>query len=259
MAESAGLSATQPGLEPRTAERRSVRDQALAEAISATPSIQFMLDRHAAERPEAVALACSSMEGGWTRASWRSFAQGTRRVAAGLLGLGICRGDHVAILLDNRSAYECFTAYIAALRAGGVVVPLNPRSAVEELAYGLKAAECRWLIAGADTAECVRAASAKVDGLRGTVGVGGAPEGWHAWRSVAESPAELGADVAVTPDATSSILFTSGTTARPKGAVHTHGSAVATGGIVATGLALDSTDVIHHAVRSSPAPVAISA
>ena len=244
------------------ADQRSTRDQALAAAIAATPSIQFLLDRHAAQRPDAVALACASVGGNWLHVSWARFAEDTRHAAAGFRHLGIDPGDHVAVLLDNRSAYECFVAYIGLLRRGGVLVPLNPRSTAEELAYTLAAADCRWLIAAAETAGSVDAARAEARGLRGVVGVGGVPEGWADWRRIADHPAETAAEVTVTPDTMSSILFTSGTTARPKGVVHTHRTAVATGGIVTTGLGLGPEDVFHHAVpffTSSGAQFAIMA
>ncbi len=231
---------------PTAAGQCSERDQALA----AVPSVQFLLDRHAAHRPRRIALACASAAGGvWRHASWARFAEDTRRAAAGFHDLGIGPGDHVAVLLDNRSTYECFVAYLGLLRRGGVLVPLNPRSTAEELAYVLAAADCRWLIAAAETAGTVEAAQAEAPGLlRGVVGVGGVPEGWADWRHVVERPAEAAVEVAVTPDTMSAILFTSGTTARPKGAVHTQGTAVATGGIVATGLGLGPEDVLHHAV-----------
>ncbi len=246
MSERNGMTALHPGLE--AAQRRLVPDDVLARSISATPSIQSMLDRHAAERPEAIALACTSVKDGWIRANWRRFAEGSVRAASGLRRVGISTGDQVAILLDNRSAYECLTAYIAVLRVGGVVVPLNPRSTVEEITHALETADCDWLIAGAETSDRVGAASAQGSRLHGVVGIGGVPDGWHDWRSLAESPANPADEVAGTPDKVSSILFTSGTTARAKGAVHTQGSAVATGGIIATGLALGPKDVFHHAI-----------
>ena len=228
--------------------QRSAREQALAAAIKATPSIHSLLDKHATQRPDAIAFACASVEGLWVRASWARFAEDTRRIQAGFHDLGIGPGDHVAVLLDNRAAYACFAAYIGLLRRGGVLVPLNTRSTVEELAHALVAADCRWLIAASDLAATVEAARTQAPNLRGVVGVGGVPNGWADWRHIAGHRAQADAEVTVAPDMVSSILFTSGTTSRPKGVVHTHASAIATGGIFASGLELGLEDVLHHAV-----------
>jgi acyl-CoA synthetase (AMP-forming)/AMP-acid ligase II len=226
----------------------SARDRALAAAIGATPSLQSLLDAHAERRPDAVALACTSAERGWVRASWARFAEDTRRAAAGFRDLGVAPGDHVAVLLDNRSAYECFVAYLGLLRRGATLVPLNPRGTADELANALEAADCPWLVAAAETAEGVEAARAGAPGLRGVVGIGGVREDWADWRRVLAHAPDASAEAVVTPDTVSGLLFTSGTTARPKAVVHTHRTAVATGAVFAAGLGLGAGDVVHGAV-----------
>ena len=231
-----------------SAEGRSAEERALATAIDATPSIQSLLDRHARERPDACALACNSASGDWVRVSWSRLAEDSRRVAAGLRALGIEPGDHVALLLDNRSAYECFVATLGMVRCGAALVPLNTRSTEAELAYALGAADCHWLISGAEAAERVERARAELSGLRRVIGVGGAPEGWADWHEVLEHAPDPAAEAAVGPETIWSILFTSGTTARPKGAVHTHRTATATGAIYASVLGLGPGEILHHAV-----------
>jgi acyl-CoA synthetase (AMP-forming)/AMP-acid ligase II len=151
-------------------------------------------------------------------------------------------------LLDNRSAYECFVAYVGVLRRGGVLVPLNTRSTAEEIAYALEVANCRWLIAGTETAKTVEAVDPGAKSLSGIIGVGGVRNGWLDWRSIATHAPSTAAEVAVGPNTMSGILFTSGTTARAKGAMHTHRTAVATGAVFAEGLGLTAEDALHHAV-----------
>jgi acyl-CoA synthetase (AMP-forming)/AMP-acid ligase II len=114
--------------------------QALSAAIDATQSIQSLLDCHARERPDACALACCSALGDWVDVSWNRLAEDSRRAAAGLRALGVAPGDHVALLLDNRSAYECFVATLGMMRRGAVLVPLNTRSTAAELATLLRRA-----------------------------------------------------------------------------------------------------------------------
>src|SRR4051794_30455658 len=101
-----------------TAGGQSAEERALAAAIDATPSIQSLLDRHAQQRPDTCALACNSASGDWVRVSWSRLAEDSRRAAAGLRALGVGPGDHVALLLDNRGAYECFVATLGLLRRG---------------------------------------------------------------------------------------------------------------------------------------------
>ncbi|MGD9615547.1 MAG: class I adenylate-forming enzyme family protein [Alphaproteobacteria bacterium] len=244
MEDTAGATATVSA----TAYARSAEERALAAAIDATPSIQSLLDRHARERPDACALACNSASGDWLRVSWSRLAEDSRRAAAGLRALGVGPGDHVALLLDNRSAYECFVATLGMLRRGAALVPLNTRSTAAELAYALGAAECRWLIAGVEAAERVESARAEVPSLRQVIGVGGAPSGWADWHQVLEHAPDPAAEVTIGPDTVSAILFTSGTTARPKGAVHSHRTAIATGAIDAAIHGLGPGEVLHYAV-----------
>lgn len=222
-------------------------NRVLLASINTIPSIPSLLDRRALERPDAIALACASATTGWTRVSWARFAEDTRRVAAGLHELGVKGGDHVAVLLGNQNAYECFIAYGGLLRRGGVLVPLNTRSTVEELTHALEAADCQWLIAGTENVRTVEAVRSTLRRPLTIIKVGDGPEEWPDWGTVVRAPATL-MDVGDDPNRLCNILFTSGTTSRPKGVMHTHRTAVAAGAILSEGLGLRATDTLHHAV-----------
>jgi acyl-CoA synthetase (AMP-forming)/AMP-acid ligase II len=223
-------------------------ERALAAAINATQSIQWLLDHHARERPDACALACCSASGDWVDVSWSRLAEDSRRAAAGLRAIGVEPGDHVALLLDNRSAYECFVAMLGMMRRGAALVPLNTRSTAAELAHALGAADCRWLISWVEAVERVEVARAEVPGLQRVIGVGGTPASWADWREILGHAPDPTAEAAVGPDIVSGILFTSGTTARPKGAVHVHRTAIATGAVYTAILGLGPGEVLHHAI-----------
>ena len=143
---------------------------------------------------------------------------------------------------------ECFVATLGLLRRGAALVPLNTHSTEAELAYALNAADCRWLIAGAEAAERVEKARAELPGLRLVIGVGGARAGWADWHEVLDHAPDPAAEAAVGPKTVWSILFTSGTTSRPKGAVHTHRTAIATGAIYTEILGPGPGEVLHHAI-----------
>ena len=140
------------------------------------------------------------------------------RTAAGLARLGIGRGDVVALLLYN--CPEFLEAMVAAARLGAIVMPLNWRLAGEEVAYIASHAGARLVIS---EPELQPLADAARQGLPGSpaVGVGGAPPGWTAFEALREAgdgppPAE------VAPDDVHRLMYTSGTTARPKGVMITH-------------------------------------
>ncbi len=142
------------------------------------------------------------------------FAALEARVAAAsacLAGSGVGPGDAVALLAPN--AVELVVAIHAVARCGARVVPLNTRLTPGELAPQLRVARPVLLLHAEALAATARAAAAAADvptralAPRGCPACGGAPE--HAGRGPAEPGARASDDLAV--------LFTSGTTGRPKG------------------------------------------
>jgi len=89
-----------------------------------------VLALHADARPEQEALVIAGR-----RLTYRRLREETRRVAAGLLALGVRRGDHVAVCLGN--GCEWITFFYAAASIGAVTVPVNTRFKAEELRYCL--------------------------------------------------------------------------------------------------------------------------
>lgn len=133
---------------------------------------------------------------------------------------GVKKGDRVAIAMRNYP--EWIATYIGAISIGAIVVSMNAWWTPDELEYGLADSGAKVLVADQERVDRTRAAAGRL-GLA-TVGVrltGDAPDGVDPWTSVVEvgatpEPVEIEAD----DDAT--ILYTSGTTGRPKGAVSTH-------------------------------------
>jgi long-chain acyl-CoA synthetase len=133
------------------------------------------------------------------------------RAAALLAARGVGRGDRVAIQLPNVPAFADF--YFAVLRLGAVVVPVNPLLRAAESAYTLEDAEARVLIAWHEAEGPERDVAAGVEEIRIEEPFGGAVlDGFEAGDAVVE----------IDPAETAVILYTSGTTGRPKGAELTH-------------------------------------
>ena len=134
---------------------------------------------------------------------------------------GVAKGDRVAIAMRNFP--EWIITYLGALSIGAVVVSMNAWWTAEEMAYGLEDSGAKVLVVDGDRVDRSRDAATRL-GIA-TIGVRldshEAPAGVDRWEDVVV-PGAARPEVAVGPDDDATILYTSGTTGRPKGAVSTH-------------------------------------
>jgi acyl-CoA synthetase (AMP-forming)/AMP-acid ligase II len=138
--------------------------------------------------------------------------------AAGLARLGIGRGDVVAFLLYN--CPEFVEAMFAVARLGAVFMPMNWRLAGEEVAYIAGHAGAKLVISEPELAPLAEATRTSLPGTP-IVGVGGRPGEWIAFESLRDASGVVPlADVGA--DEVHRLMYTSGTTARPKGVMITH-------------------------------------
>jgi long-chain acyl-CoA synthetase len=158
-----------------------------------------------------------------------TYAEAHRRVDAIAAGLadrfGVGAGDRIAIAARNLP--EWVLAFWATIRLGAVSVPLNGWWTGPELAYALGHSGCRVVLADEERLERL---APEVDGLAALAGVVALRSGSSAAGAVplAELESDGGDPVprpAVGPEDDATILYTSGTTGRPKGAVGTHRNA----------------------------------
>ena len=158
----------------------------------------------------------------WTFAAWNARVN---RLANALVGSGIGRGDRVALLSHNRE--ELVTAYLATQKIAAVPVPMTFRLASGEMAHILDDSGARALIAETDLAPAAaEAAAGRPDLLLVEIGGRQLDQGRELEAFLASgSEAEPG--VPVREDDVACFLYTSGTTGRPKGVVHTHAAHVA--------------------------------
>ncbi|KAA9153510.1 long-chain fatty acid--CoA ligase [Amycolatopsis acidicola] len=145
------------------------------------------------------------------------------RVAASLRGLGLARGDKVAVHLPNLPQF--LFSYFGILKAGLVMVPLNPLLRAAEIAYHLEDSGAKVLVTYQSfAAEAVKAAS-EVDGVTTfVVTLPGSDQPLDGTRHYDELyAAENTGDVEpANADDTAVLIYTSGTTGHPKGAELTH-------------------------------------
>ncbi|MFJ7068415.1 long-chain fatty acid--CoA ligase [Streptomyces sp. NPDC101115] len=166
--------------------------------------------RRARKTPHRTALIHGS-----TTVTYAALHERTTRLAHGLRAAGVRRGDRIAYLGPNHPAF--LETLFAAGLLGAVFVPLNTRLAAPEIAYQLEDSGASVLLhspAHATTAETVT-------GVRSVVEAGGA-----AYEELLAAGSAEPIDEAVSPDDVCIIMYTSGTTGRPKGAMLTHGNLV---------------------------------
>ena len=188
------------------------------------------VDRWArSSRASHTALRCIGRDGTARELTYAQLAQQAAKFANVLRGLGVGRGDRVFLLLERIP--ELYIAALGALRLGAVVSPLFSAFGPEPLLTRLMLGEARVLVT-TDTLYRRRAATVvdQVKSLEHVLVVTrdgqAAPPGTRALGPLMAAASEAGEAAATGPDDPALLHFTSGTTGRPKGALHVHGAAL---------------------------------
>ena len=169
------------------------------------------------------------------RLSFADLARQIDRTARAFIGSGIQAGERICIWAPN--GRQWLLAALGAYRAGAVLVPLNTRFKGPEAAYVLRTAGVRMLFTVTDFLDtdypALLTGDNTVNTLEQTVVISGSvPAGCIAWDDfvatgdTVEQAAVVARSAAVQPDDISDIMFTSGTTGKPKGAMIRHGATV---------------------------------
>lgn len=146
------------------------------------------------------------------------------RLANGLLGLGLRKGDRVALLAYN--CVEWMEMYVALARAGLVAVPINFRLMGPEIAFIASHSEARAFIVQNDLLD-------RIEPIRQDLAIdaccyihfggGATPPGWQGYEDLIDAAPASDPPVQVRPEDPCALMYTSGTTGRPKGAIRNHG------------------------------------
>ena len=158
--------------------------------------------------------------------SFRQWNQRSCRLANALLGLGLAKGDRVAVLAYNR--VEWAEIYAATAKAGLVVVPVNFRLVGAEIRYIVENAEAAALIvedALMGALEDVRSDLDIADGRLIHLGTGACPAGYRDYEALLAAAADREPELTVSPADPWTLMYTSGTTGKPKGVVRSHKAA----------------------------------
>ncbi|MBA3446513.1 MAG: AMP-binding protein [Pseudaminobacter sp.] len=177
-------------------------------------------DRWALRDPERLALLDYKAEGSPGRLTYRQLAHQSNALANGLRALGVGRGDRVALLLPQ--GFETAIAHIAIYKLGAIAVPLSLLFGVEALEYRLRTAGGKAIVANG-------AGYAKIAGIAGRLGdletvvlIDGPVSGCADFQRLVADHSLVFEAEPTRPDDPAMMIFTSGTTGPPKGALHGH-------------------------------------
>ena len=157
--------------------------------------------------------------------SYATLSDDCGALAATLATHGVGKGDRVALYCPN--CPEFAVAYLGIVTAGAVVVPCNLLLSHEELAYILNDSAATALVVHPQLAAAGRQLMTSVASLRLCISTGDAEDAALAWSDVLASKQGLTALPPLTSEDLAAILYTSGTTGRPKGAMLSHGNLLA--------------------------------
>lgn len=174
--------------------------------------------------------------------TYRTLNDQVNRLADGLLELGVGQGDRVMIHLSNCPEFIYF--FFALLKIGAIAVLSNINNLLEELSYTLSQSTSSFVITATEYSELMKKAQGQIPTLKGIILTDGEevfPEAISMRRILAHCPpAPKRIEVSAEDDA--SILYTSGTSGKPKGVLYTHGNLVFAGEVFSKQIRLAPND-----------------
>ena len=156
------------------------------------------------------------------RLTYREFNDRVNRLANALLKMGLKKGEKVAALLFNSS--PLVEVYFATARAGGVFSPMNFRFAPAEVESILNHSDARFFVFGEEFSDLVKAIRPELPQVGNFISVGDRVKDAYDYESLLEKSKNKEPAVRFSEKDVCQLMYTSGTTGRPKGALITHGN-----------------------------------
>jgi benzoate-CoA ligase len=178
---------------------------------------EYLLDRHLADgHGDRTAVVC-----GPATLTYAELAGETRRVAAGFAAIGVRPEERIMLCMAD--GVELLTGILGAMYLGAVPVPVSTMVTGNELAAVLADSRARVLCVSVEFADAARTALAAATEVTHVVVDGDADLDGLRWRELCAA-GEAASPYPTWPDSPALWLYTSGTTGKPKGAMHRHGS-----------------------------------
>jgi crotonobetaine/carnitine-CoA ligase len=196
-------------------------------------TVPALLHAGASDHPDRPLLVFEDAVGEVSTYSWKRVADLSTAFGARLAALGIGRGDRIHVHLPNRP--EFLVAWFAAAQLGAVIVPTNTNAVAAELSFVLEHSRASVSLTDAEGRQAVRSAWDLLDAERPILLC-------EEERLLDQLPPARRRPADAVPGDLLSIMYTSGTTSRPKGVRITHANYVYAGEVVASALRLTRED-----------------
>jgi crotonobetaine/carnitine-CoA ligase len=223
-------------------------------------TIPTFLDFHAAKRPDVLAVTAESSAGITQSLTWSQLQALARQTANWMLSQGLSRGDSIILHIPN--SLEFYLLWLGACLAGAVTVPVDPRSTLSELNYIIGHSDARLVVTVDSSLDLTKSACEECDQVLRVITT-------SLSKSLSES--EFGSEILAqpvsppgnksTPLDIAGMLYTSGTTGKPKGVMLTHAVYLYGAEVLARGTGLTQNDrhliplPLHHAAAQCHAMV----
>jgi malonyl-CoA/methylmalonyl-CoA synthetase len=192
--------------------------------------------------PDKIAIEFIIDDGTSQTLTYHQLGETVNRTAHYLKSLGVQTGDRVAVQLPKCLPF--IYIHLAAVRIGAIFLPLNPAYPLTELIYFLDDSEASILIADQATQSNINTILPKLPAIQHCRFIDPSLGSWES--IVADFSAEPPTTLPTDRDQTAVMLYTSGTTSRPKGAEITHGNLTANIEALHTAWGWQFDDVILH-------------
>ncbi len=199
-------------------------------------NLKQMLEKSASEVPQKEAIILGSH-----RVTYGELEEASNKLANALIGLGLKKGDHVAILMSH--CPEWVVNYFGVVKAGGVAVLLGSMLKAPELAPLLRDSDAQILITEKSFSRMLSPVLSDIPLLKHVIEVDGDSYNNMMANSPSTSPI-----VDIKDDDEVSIIYTSGVLGRQKGVVHTHASLMGPLGIISAGVGRGREDMVIDTV-----------
>ena len=177
-------------------------------------------DDWSAHSPNSICLEHFSPDGNHQTLTYGQLTARSNAFANALTALGVVAGDRVALLLPQ--CFETVIAHVAIYKTGAIAVPLALLFGAEALEYRLSASGATVLVTNAFGLTRMSEISKPVSSLKDIISIDGPRAGVRAFHELTDNQSADFAVAETAPDDPALMIFTSGTTGSPKGALHGH-------------------------------------